>query len=138
MDYSFKAMIIAGWLMLTLSGCVLTPNLEGIVKETGKGITTVQLANAGKALADTRKIKAKTSQRAVKGMLSIIATLPASERMALSKQFMDTQRAIAKDTLIKGMLWAVALYTAFLFVLMIAVFLFKRYKQLAKKTTKEY
>lgn len=43
-----------------LSGCVLTPSIEGIIDKSGKSIGTVIIAGAGKSLADTRKIKAKT------------------------------------------------------------------------------
>lgn len=121
-----------------LQGCSLSPDIEGIVDKGGKAIATIQVSSAIKELAHTREIKAKTSQRYGKDLMNLIEEQSIDKQADLISESIQAQVDIAENNTFKGMLIATAVWSIFLLILRIAVFLFNRYKPIAKKTTKEY
>lgn len=120
------------WLLLLavmLSGCVSTGDIEGIVDKAGKGIATVQVANASKALADTRKIKAQTKKDNDKSMAAMTSKLPAEVQATLIYQKINADVESAKNTWVKGFMMGIMFLMIIIYLSKVVRFFWKRPKE---------
>ncbi len=120
-----------------LQGCSLDDILR--VGESGSNsYSTVKNANSLGKLANTREIKANTSDRFIKDLGELIANQPKDKQAEFIKQSIEAKVELANRNFVTG----AAATTAFWFVvaifLIMAKFLFDRFKPLAKKTTNEF
>lgn len=104
--------------VVLLSSCVSTGDIEGIVDKGGKAITTVQVANAGKALAETRKIKAKTKRDNDRSMAAMTSKMTQVMQAKLISEKMQTDVKIANSGWLRGFMMG-------LLTLMIIIYLAK-------------
>ncbi len=134
---------IVMFIILT-SSCVTSEIMK--VGESGADIySTVKTANtlgvvadSAKVLSNVRKIKAETTQAFQEGISIAIARQPLTEQAKLLKQGIEAKVTIAKNNTLKGLLIATVVWAVFLLIMRIAVFLFNRYKPLAKEVTKSF
>jgi len=117
-----------------LSACSLSPDIEGIIDKSGKSIATVQLANTGKSLADTRRIKAETTQKFGADVMLLIGKQPIELQADLIKKSIEAKVEVSKNTRSKGWLDLFILGS----ILALFIWVLRYFFPKPKKETKEF
>lgn len=128
-NFTFLLAIIA-----ILQGCSIT---EGLVKQTGRGVSTVIVASSAKTMADTQKINAKNDKVFIQGTQTLIAKQPLESQAKLINQSIEAKVEAAKNTRYLGMIEGFVVFFVFSFLIKIVVFLFDRYKPKIKSIVHE-
>ena len=137
----FKILAITILLIIYVSlitGCASTGDISDIVDKGGKAIATVQVANTAKTIADTQETKAKMNKKYGKDLMAAIILQPVEEKSILLIHSMDAKVEVAKNTWWKGHNIGFINASSFWLLLIIAKYIFDRYKQVAKSRTENF
>lgn len=119
--------------IILLSSCSLSPDVEGIIEKSGKSIATVQIANAGKALADTRKIKAETTQKYGTDVMILIGAQPLDLQADLISQTIEARVDVSNNTRYKGFIEGLSVVLVLFGIALIVKYFFPQPTEEIKK-----
>lgn len=115
-----------------LTSCVSPEGIGSIVKEGTEGVAKIQLANTAKSIADTRKIKAKTTEKFGNDVMALIGEQPIEKQAKLISESIQAKVDVANASRYKGLLEGASIWLFLIVISRVVRYIYSIYKPIPK------